>query len=121
MPKRRVWIYVLMFLLAAINYIDRSALSVSAAPMAHEFNLDPVELGYLFSSFLWLYVICLVPMGMVVDRLGTRAVNALGITVWSAATVFTGLVGSFGALLGTRILMGVGEATTYPAAGPGDP
>ena len=27
MQKRRVWIYVLMFMLAAINYIDRSALS----------------------------------------------------------------------------------------------
>jgi MFS family permease len=117
MPKRRVWVYALMFLLSAINYIDRSALSVSATPLAHEFHLDPVELGYLFSSFLWLYVLCLVPMGVVVDRLGTRAVNALGIAVWSAATVLTGLVGSFGALLGTRVLMGVGEASTYPAAG----
>ena len=117
MPKRRGWIYTLMFLLAAINYIDRSALSVAAAPLAKEFQLDPVQLGYLFSSFLWLYVLCLVPMGVVVDRLGTRTVNAIGIGVWSAATVLTGLVGSFGALLGTRVLMGAGEATTYPAAG----
>ncbi len=117
MPKRRIWIYVLMFMLSAINYIDRSALSVAAAPLAREFQLDPVQLGYLFSSFLWLYVLCLVPMGMVVDKLGTRTVNALGIGVWSAATVLTGLVGSFGALLGTRVVMGVGEATTYPAAG----
>jgi ACS family glucarate transporter-like MFS transporter len=117
MKKRRLWIYALMFLLSAINYMDRSALSVSATPMSHEFNLNPVQLGYLFSSFLWLYVICLVPMGMIVDRLGTRAVNGLGIAVWSAATLLTGLVGSFAALLGTRIAMGVGEATTYPAAG----
>lgn len=110
-------VYGLMFLLAAINYIDRSALSVSAAPLAKEFQLDPIQLGYLFSSFLWLYVACLVPMGLLVDRLGTRAVNAIGITVWSAATALTGTVGSFGALLATRVLMGAGEATTYPAAG----
>lgn len=115
--KRRALIYALMFLLAAINYIDRSALSVSAAPLAKEFQLDAVRLGYLFSSFLWLYVVCLVPMGFVVDRLGTRAVNALGIAVWSAATALTGLAGSFSALVATRILMGIGEATTYPAAG----
>lgn len=117
MQKRRVWIYALMFLLSAINYIDRSALSVAATPLSHEFGLSPVQLGYLFSSFLWLYVICLVPMGMIVDRLGARRVNSLGIAVWSAATVLTGVVGSYAALLGTRILMGVGEATTYPAAG----
>ena len=40
MPRRRLWIYTLMFLLAAINYIDRSALSVAAAPLAKEFSLD---------------------------------------------------------------------------------
>ena len=52
------------------------ALSVAAAPLAKEFQLDPVQLGYLFSSFLWLYVVCLVPMGLIVDRLGSRTVNA---------------------------------------------
>jgi MFS family permease len=117
MQKRRVWVYVLMFFLSTINYVDRSALSVSATPLSHEFGIDPVQLGYLFSSFLWLYVVCLVPMGMIVDRLGTRTVNGLGIALWSTATVLTGVAGSFGVLIGTRIVMGVGEATTYPAAG----
>ncbi len=117
MQARRFRVYVLMFLLAAINYIDRSALSVAAAPLSQAFHLDPVQMGYLFSSFLWLYVVCLVPMGWIVDRFGARVVNAVGIAVWSGATVLTGLVGSFGALLATRLLMGAGEATTYPAAG----
>jgi len=115
--RRRTLIYALMFTLSTINYIDRSALSVAAAPLAREFQLDAVQLGYLFSSFLWLYVLCLVPMGLLVDRLGSRTVNALGIAIWSAATALTGLVGSFGGLLATRIIMGAGEATTYPAAG----
>lgn len=117
MQTRRFRIYVLMFLLAAINYIDRSALSVAAAPLSQEFRLDPVQMGYLFSSFLWLYVLCLVPMGWIVDRYGARVVNAVGITVWSGATLLTGLTGSFGTLVATRVLMGAGEATTYPAAG----
>ena len=117
MRSRRTWIYVLMFLLAAINYMDRSALSVSAAPLSKEYGLDPVQLGYLFSSFLWLYVVCLVPMGLVVDRFGARTTNAVGIAVWSTATILTGLVSSYTALIGTRLLMGAGEATTYPAAG----
>ncbi len=117
MQNRRQRIYVLMFLLAAINYLDRSALSIAAGPLSREFELDPVQLGYLFSSFLWLYVVCLVPMGWIVDRFGARIVNAVGITVWSGATVLTGLAGSLGTLIATRVLMGMGEATTYPAAG----
>src|ERR1700721_2599450 len=86
MTNRRVLIFVLMFFLATINYVDRVVLSVSATPIAKEFDITPVQLGYLFSSFLWLYVLCLVPMGMIVDRFGTRAVNAAGIGfVWLGA------------------------------------
>lgn len=55
---------------------------MSAKPIAAEFGLSPVKMGYLFSSFLWLYVICLIPMGMIVDRVGTRMVNAAGIALW---------------------------------------
>ena len=117
MGHRRYWIFVLMFLLATINYVDRIVLSVSSAPIAQEFGIDKVQLGYLFSSFLWLYVVCLVPMGMIVDKLGTRTVNAAGIGLWSIATALTGLATGFGMLIATRVLMGVGESTTYPASG----
>src|SRR3984893_10929681 len=115
--KRRYWIFLFMFLLATINYVDRVALSVSSTPIAAEFGISKVELGYLFSSFLWLYVVCLVPMGMIVDKLGTRTVNAAGIGLWSIATALTGLATGFGMLIATRVVMGVGESTTYPAAG----
>jgi MFS family permease len=117
MGHRRYWIFVLMFLLATINYVDRVVLSVSSAPIAQEFGIDKVQLGYLFSSFLWLYVVCLVPMGIIVDKLGTRTVNAAGIGLWSIATALTGLATGFGMLIATRVLMGVGESTTYPASG----
>jgi MFS family permease len=117
MTNRRVLIFVLMFFLATINYVDRVVLSVSATPIAKEFDISPVQLGYLFSSFLWLYVICLVPMGMIVDKFGTRAVNAAGIGLWSIATALTGFAPGFSTLIASRVLMGVGESTTYPAAG----
>lgn len=117
MTHRRYWIFLLMFLLATINYVDRIVLSVSSAPIAEEFGISKVELGYLFSSFLWLYVVCLVPMGMIVDRLGTRLVNAAGIGIWSVATALTGLSTGFAMLIATRVMMGVGESTTYPASG----
>jgi MFS family permease len=115
--NRRSWIIVFLFLLSTINYMDRVALSISGKSIAHDFHLTPVQLGYLFSSFLWLYVVCLIPMGVLVDRLGTRTVNAAGMALWSLATVLTGLSVGFGSLLTSRLAMGVGESTTYPAAG----
>ena len=117
MSWRRGWISVFLFTLAMINYVDRVALSVAAKPIAAEFGLSPVWMGYLFSSFLWTYLLALIPMGILVDRLGSKKLNAAGISIWSAATMLTGAAGSFGAIVATRLAMGLGEATTFPAGG----
>ncbi len=117
MAWRRGWISLFLFSLAMINYVDRVALSVASKPISQEFGLSPVAMGYLFSSFLWTYLVCLIPMGILVDRLGTKAVNAAGIGLWSVATMMTGGAWNFASLIATRLAMGIGEATTFPAGG----
>src|SRR3954451_21669698 len=109
MNNRRLWVCVLLFTLTTINYTDRVALSVAAKPVSVEFGLTPVEMGYLFSSFLWMYILCLIPVGLLVDRYGGKAVNAGGIALWSVATVATGLSTSFASMAATRMVMGAGE------------
>ena len=117
MSQKRHLVYLGIFLLVAFNYVDRVALSVAAPSLAKQFALSPVELGFLFSSFVWTYLICLIPMGMLTDRFGARIVNTVGVAVWSAATVLTGFAWSYGSVLGTRLLMGGAEASSYPAGG----
>jgi MFS family permease len=116
MQYRRGWVCVFLFLLTTINYADRVALSVAARPISIEFGLTPVEMGYLLSSFLWMYVVCLIPVGLLVDRVGGKLVNSLGIGLWSAATVLTGFAPNFLFMMGTRIAMGIGESTSWPAS-----
>ena len=116
MSYRRGWVCLFLFLLTTINYADRVALSVAAKPVSTEFGLSPVEMGYLLSSFLWMYVVCLIPVGLLVDRYGGKVVNGLGIGLWSAATVLTGFAPNFLFMLGTRVVMGMGESTSWPAS-----
>jgi len=115
MNHRRVWICVFLFTLTLVNYTDRVALSVAVTPIAAEFHLTKVQMGYLLSSFLWMYLICLLPVGLLVDRFGGKVVNAVGIGVWSAATVLTGFTTGFLSMATTRIVMGMGESTSWPA------
>jgi MFS family permease len=115
MGYRRGWVGLLLFSLALINYIDRVTLSFAIVPISKEFGLDSVGKGYLFSSFLWTYTLFLIPMGLMVDRFGAKRTAACGIALWSAATVFTGLAGSYGSLLASRLLMGSGEASSNPS------
>lgn len=117
MVAARVWIYVLLFTGCTINYIDRVALSIAAAPIAAQFHVSPVGMGYLFSAFLWTYLVLLIPWGIVVDRAGTRRATVWGMALWSIATVLTGLAWSYGTVFAMRLAMGFGEASTYPAGG----
>jgi hypothetical protein len=64
---RRGWIYVLLLALVTINYMDRSALGVVAQAVRSEFKLSPVQMGYLFSSFLWTYTIFILPIGIMLE------------------------------------------------------
>jgi MFS family permease len=117
LARGRLTLYTLLFLLITINYADRIALSIAAKPIAEEFGLSPIAMGYLFSCFLWTYVICLVPWGIATDRFGIRTVVGVGITLWSMATVLTGWASGVFSLFGARLAMGAGEASSFPAAG----
>ncbi len=121
MQHRRGWVALFLFTLAMINYVDRGALSFAAGSIAHELGLSPVTLGYVFSSFLWSYVILLVPAGMLVDRYGAKKVVGCSIGLWSLATAATGLIGSIPALIGTRLVMGAGESDHHARRHPGHP
>ena len=67
---RRYWVFFLLFLFSAIAYLDRVNMSVAGKPIAHEFGLSPIALGYLFSSFLWAYVLMMLPGGAADRQLG---------------------------------------------------
>jgi MFS family permease len=116
MSFRRGWVCVFLFTLTTINYADRVALSVAAKPISTEFGLTPVQMGYLLSSFLWTYVLCLIPVGLLVDRFGGKIVNSFGIGLWSAATLLTGFAPNFLFMMGSRMIMGMGESTSWPAS-----
>ncbi|MHC9297256.1 MFS transporter [Mycobacterium sp. LTG2003] len=100
----------------AINYIDRSAVSVSLPFMTEDFHLTPTEKGLILSAFSWSYALMQIPAGRLIDRFGERVMFGASVLVWSLFTGATGVVNSFGALLGLRLGLGVGEAGAYPAA-----
>src|SRR6185503_2625899 len=98
----------------AINYIDRSAISVSLPFMAQDFTLTPTEKGLILSAFSWSYALMQIPAGRLIDRFGERVMFGASVLVWSLFTAATAGVSSFAALMGLRL--GLGEAGAYPAA-----
>ncbi|CAB3782756.1 MFS transporter [Pararobbsia alpina] len=114
--KRHV-VYLAMFIMNMVNYADRINLSMGAASIADTFRLTPVQMGYMFSSFLWTYLLCVLPAGVVADRFGARNVTAAALTIWSVGSLLSGGASTFVQLLGSRLILGIGEAASYPVGG----
>ena len=114
MTRRRYWVYFLLFVMNAISYTDRVNMSLAGHPIAAEFHLSPVALGYLFSSFLWAYVLMMLPGGRLIDGFGPHRVASMFATIWSVAQILTGAAGGFLTMLLTRLGLGVGEAPVSP-------
>jgi MFS family permease len=116
MTHRRFWVYFLLFLFNVICYLDRINMSVAGRSVAQEFGLSPIQLGYLFSSFLWAYVLMMLPSGRLVDSLGAHRMAAIGAAFWSVAQMLTGAATGFGSMILARLGLGAGEAPTFPVS-----
>jgi ACS family glucarate transporter-like MFS transporter len=116
------WVIVsLLFLATAINYANRTALSIAGPALARSLHLDSVSMGYIFSAFGWSYVLAQLPGGWLLDRFGSRKIYAISLFAWSFVTFITGFTGFLTglsaviALFGLRFLLGIAEAPAFPA------
>ena len=114
---KRFYIAIFLFFNVLLNYADRVNLSVAAPELVRQFHWNPARLGWVLSAYLWTYTICLVPIGVLLDRFGPRRVAATGIALWSAAAMATGAVTGFASMCLARMSLGIGAATTFPVAG----
>ena len=114
-PLELTRVAVLLSLSVFINYVDRGSLSIAAPVLKDDLGLTASQLGVLLSSFFWTYAFCQILSGWLVDRFNVNWVLALGVTLWSAATLSTGLVRNFIVLLTARMVLGIGESVSYPS------
>ena len=111
---RRWSIVGLLFVASLINYFDRSTMSLALPLLSQDFRLGPQEKGLLLSAFFWSYALMQVPIGWCADRLNLRWLYAGAFALWSIAQGLAGTAETLAALIGFRILLGIGESIYLP-------
>lgn len=109
MWKERYTILAILFITWVVSYIDRMVMTVAIPYIAADFNLSPVAMGVVLSTFFAGYAIFQIPGGMLADKFGPRKVMTAGITWWTIFTVITGMAKSLHPMLFIRFFFGVGE------------
>jgi MFS transporter, ACS family, hexuronate transporter len=104
------WIIVLMLFLAnAINYTDRSAMSVALPLLSKQYHLTPSEAGMILSSFFIGYAIFNFVGGYLSDIKGPKKVMGTAMTLWSIFCGLTAATFNFTSLFIIRLFFGFGE------------
>ena len=109
-------VLMLLCLMYFITYLDRVNVSTAAAGFAKDFGLNKTQIGLVFSAFAYPYLVLQIIGGWVSDRFGARRTLIVCGAVWAGATILTGLAGGLVSLLAARVLLGLGEGATFPAA-----
>jgi len=109
--------YVLGVMVAInfLNAVDRYILPAVLSSIKTEFHLSDFQSGLLGTAFLLVYALTVIPFGLWADLGVRRTVIGVGVTIWSIATLFTGLARTYWQLFAARAVLGVGEASYFPA------
>ncbi|HUC71443.1 MAG TPA: MFS transporter [Stellaceae bacterium] len=106
----------LLVLMHFILFIDRVNLAAAAGVMQKDLGLSNIALGIAFSAFNYAYAPFQLVGGWFADRFGARRTLTVCGLVWSLTTVVTGAVTGLASLFAVRLVLGMGEGATLPAA-----
>lgn len=112
----RTGIVALLALAVFINYVDRGNLATAAPLMRSEMKLSNTEIGMLLGAFFWVYTPGQLLAGWLAEKINAYRTLAIGVALWSVATIATGFATGFTAILALRLLLGLGESAAFPCS-----
>ncbi len=115
-PRLGLAVAPLLTLALLIQYIDRGNIATAAPLIQRDLNINTAEIGLLISAFYWTYTPSQLLMGWLTHRLNAYRTLALGLVLWSAATIGTAFAGGFAVILALRLLLGIGESAFFPCS-----
>jgi MFS family permease len=115
-PARAWLMAAMLFLLIAINFIDKVVLGLVATPLMKELGLSPAQYGLLAGCFFFLFGVTGVAGGFLSNRWPTRWMLFAMAVVWSIVQLPIAYSSSLAMLIACRMLLGAGEGPAQPIA-----
>jgi MFS family permease len=107
----------LLCLTNAVAFIDRQSLPLLVDQIKLDLQITDTQMSYLIGlAFVATYVLLGVPAGMLIDRFPRRGVMALGVALWSGATMVCGFAHTYTTMFLGRLGIGAGETVVGPGS-----
>ena len=115
-PTRRHILFALVLSASILNLIDRQIIAVLKPEIAGELGWTDNDYGTLAAWFQGAAAVAFLFTGWVVDRLGVKWANPIGVAAWSLAAFAHGWARTMTEFILCRVTLGATEAMGTPAA-----
>lgn len=112
--RRRAWaIWAVALSVYVLSVFHRSSLGVAGLLASERFGISASELALFTVLQLMVYAGMQVPVGVLLDRFGSRRMLLTGLTLLTAGQFAFAFAASFPTALAARVLIGLGDATIF--------
>ena len=112
--RRRAWaIWAVAVSVYVLSVFHRSSLGVAGLLAADRFELSATQLATFTVLQLFVYAGLQVPVGVLLDRYGSRAMLLLGLTLLTAGQLAFAFATSFPVAVLARAVLGAGDAMIF--------
>ncbi|WP_225100246.1 nitrate/nitrite transporter [Streptomyces sp. CoH27] len=111
--RRAVTVWSIGVAVYFVAVIFRTSLGVAGLDAADRFHVNASALSTFSILQLLVYAGMQIPVGLLVDRLGTKKVLSIGAVLFTAGQLGFAFSPSYGTALASRALLGCGDAMTF--------
>ena len=110
-PWNALWAMLVGFFMILV---DATIVAVANPSIMDKLGASYDSVIWVTSAYLLAYAVPLLVAGRLGDRFGPKNLYLLGLTVFTAASLWCGLAGSIGMLIAARVVQGIGAALLTP-------
>ncbi|MEU3185020.1 MFS transporter [Streptomyces sp. NPDC006923] len=111
--RRATWVWGIGVAVYFVAVIFRTSLGVAGLDAAERFDVNASALSTFSILQLLVYAGMQIPVGLLVDRFGTKKVLTFGVVLFTVGQLGFAFSPSYGTALASRALLGCGDAMTF--------
>ena len=113
-PRLRILIPMIVAVAFLMEQLDSTIITTAIPDMAVSLSTTPVRMNLAVTAYVLTLAVFIPVSGWFADRFGARRIFALALLLFTIGSALCGVAHSFGVLVATRALQGLGGAMMTP-------
>lgn len=113
LSRRAVFVWGAAVLFYIVAVAGRTSFGVAGVEAIERFQVDASRIAVFTAVQLGVYSLSQIPVGLLIDRYGSRKVLVTGALIMGVGQIILGLSSNYGVAVAARVLIGAGDATAF--------